>query len=400
MQILYLAHRVPYPPDRGDKIRSFHHLRHLAGSHDVDLLAFAERWGDLQWAEALRTFCRTVRLIPVGGAAAIARGGAKLVLGGSFSEGYFGSGAMWRAVRGAAAARRLDLVWACSAAMAQYAAAIPARRRIVDLVDVDSEKWRDFARHARAPLAWAYAVEATRLADCERRAATAADCVLLVSEVEAACLRRAVPTAPVRVVTLGVDAEVPMAHGPAGAPADLLLLFVGALHYRPNVDAVLFFLRAVLPLVRAQLPGIVFTAVGHRPSARLRRALRRAGPAVRLAASVPDVRPYLRAATVFVAPLRFGRGVRHKVLEAMASGVPVVASGVAVDGLAVRDGVHLLLAEEADAFAAAVVALLQDAQRRRILAANALAYVRESHAWDRVLHELDACLDDASGRLR
>jgi polysaccharide biosynthesis protein PslH len=296
------------------------------------------------------------------------------------------------AVQRAIAGQRIDVAWASSVALAPFVTALRVHR-IVDLVDVDSEKWREFAGHAGAPLRWAYALEARRLAQCEGRAAACADRLLLVSDIEADCLRRRLPAAPVSVVPNGVDTEYFTPASDAAGAAEPGIVFVGALDYRPNVDAVLFFLDQVWPALRARLPAATFTAVGHRPSAGLQAAARRAGAGVRVAGSVADVRPYLHAAAVFAAPLRFGRGTKNKVLEAMAAGVPVVASRVAVDGLAVRDGSDVLLAETAGEHADALFALLRDAPRRRALAASALDYVRRSHRWDQLLRDLDACLE-------
>jgi sugar transferase (PEP-CTERM/EpsH1 system associated) len=393
MRILYLAHRVPYPPNKGEKTRVYHHLRHLSASHEVHLLSSVDDPAEAAGADALRRFCRSVELVRLRHAPALARAAAALLGGGSLSAAYFDAGALRRAVERAAARGPFDLAWASSSAAAVHLEGARPRRRIVDFIDIDSEKWREFARFTGLPVAWAYRVEASRLARLETRIAAAADCVLLASQPDAELLRTAVPHAPLRVVENGVDTDFfqPMAAADGAAP--LRVVFTGTLDYRPNVDAVRFFLDQVLPLLRQRVPEVEFTAVGHRPAPAVQRAARRAGGAVEVAGSVPDVRPYFAAAEVCVAPLRFGRGVKNKVLEAMAMGVPVVASRVAAQGLAVRDGTHLLLADGAADLADAVGGLLRDPARRRALATAALQYVREFHRWEDRLRELDDVLN-------
>ncbi len=388
MKILYLAHRLPNRPDRGDKLRAYHHIRHLAASHEVHVIAFADGAPD---ASALRTMCRSVEIVPLTRALALARGAAAMLHGASFTAGYFGAAAMWRAVRRANASQRFDIAWAYCSSMAPYLAAVDAERRIADFVDVDSEKWREYAEHARAPLSWAYRVEAQQMRALESRGAAAATRVLFVSEDEAALFRPVAPAGvPVCQVRNGVDTT--FFQPSSAAPPEPHLVFVGALDYLPNAAAVRCLVEQILPRVRAHTPDVRLTAVGHRPSRALMRLA--AGESVRIAGSVSDVRPYLAAAQVFVAPMRFGRGVKNKVLEAMAMGVPVVASAVAVQGLAVSDGVHARIADEPKAFAAAVAELLRDTAQRRRLADNALRLVRESYAWDGVWPLLDQCLEE------
>jgi sugar transferase (PEP-CTERM/EpsH1 system associated) len=392
VRILYLSHRVPYPPNTGERIRIFHHLRHLTAAHEVHLLSFADRDDDGGSAAHLRESCRSVELVPLPTVPAAARAAVAVMSGGSLTAAYFDAAAMRAAMARAAARTSFDVVWASSSALAPLLPGVQARRRVVDFIDVDSEKWREFARHTSPPLAWLYGLEAARLHRLEAQIAATADSVLVASDSEAALLRRALPSAPLRVVQNGVDTRYfhPVTRANSARPPQLV--FCGSLDYRPNIEAVLFFLDNVLPLVRRRAPDVEFTAVGHRPPGALLRAARRAG--VRVAGSVPDARPFLAAADICVVPLRFGRGVKNKVLEAMAMGVPVVATRVAVEGLAVRDGVQLLIADTAADFATAVTELISDRARRDALAVAALRYVQESHRWENTLRELDEMLED------
>jgi sugar transferase (PEP-CTERM/EpsH1 system associated) len=393
VNILYLAHRIPYPPNKGDKIRSYHHLRHLARAHEVHLLAFVDDPQDEQWIERLPELCQSFDVVRLRKATAFVRGTLALACGRSLSAGYFSAARMRDAVLRACRLRNFDVAWAFSSVMAQYLPYSRARRRVVDCVDVDSEKWRQYASSCPPPLSWAYALEAARLRAFEQRAGAESDCVVFVTEGEASLYRTFCPgSTDVRVIRNGVDTAYfqPRNVSPAGPPT---LLFTGALDYRPNVDAVRFIARRVLPAVRCKIPDACFVAVGHRPSRALLREAQRSAVPVTIAGSVPDVRPYFEPATVFVAPLRLGRGVQNKVLEAMAMGVPVVASPLATQGLDLHAGEHLLVAETEAEFADAVAVLLHDPQRRRLLADAALALVREHYRWDSVFPLIDACLD-------
>jgi len=392
MDILYLTHRLPYPPNKGEKIRCYHHLRHLSRAHAVHLVSLIDRDEDEQWLPILREICHRVDGVRLRPLPALARGLATVAGGGAFSSGYFGSRALRAAVRRAATTTRFDVAWASTSTMAPYLTLARARRRIVDMVDVDSEKWRAFAWHSSGPWRRVYAIESRRVRQLERHAASA-DWVLFASKEEAALFRTFAPAGTrVRVVPNGVDTEFfrPPASG-AGAQ-EPQILFTGSLDYYPNVDAVLFLARQILPIVRAEIPTVRLTAVGHRPARRLRREAVALADRFSLVGSVPDIRPYFATAHVYAAPLRIGRGVKNKILEAMATGVPVVASPCAVEGLAVGNGAQVLLANNAEEFAACIIAVLRDAGRARSLRESALQQVRERYRWASCLRHLDICL--------
>lgn len=390
MRILYLAHRVPFPPNKGDKIRSYHHLRHLASRHEVHVLAFYDRAEDAMAGDGLSTFCHRVHVIPLNTRTALARGALTLVRGRSLSEGYFGHRAMRAAVADACARQRFDVAWAYSSPMAAYIEHLAVATRVVDYVDVDSEKWLQFSRTTRPPLSWAYGLEAQRLRRFEAEIATWADHALFVSRGEADLLREITPDANnCVVVPNGVDTA--FFQAPAQRANGATLLFTGALDYRPNADAVLSFAHEVLPLIQRERPDATFVAVGHHPSPTLLQAAAELR-GVRIAGSVPDIRPYFRDAAVYVAPLTMGRGLQNKILEAMAMRIPVVASPLATAGLAAQAGTHLLVADNPSAFAAATLDLLRDPLRADRLVSSATALLAERYAWERNLTVLDSCL--------
>jgi sugar transferase (PEP-CTERM/EpsH1 system associated) len=397
MTILYLSHRVPYPPNKGDKIRSYHHVRHLARRHRVRLVSFVDQPGDERGAAALREYCEHVELVPLSRVGALVRGAAALATGRSLTEGFLGTAAMRAAVARAAHDTAFDVAWAFSSGMAQYLPAVHARLRIADFADVDSEKWLQFAQHSRGPVRSAYALESRRLRAFECRMSTSVDQVLFVSPAEASLFRSFCPEgARVSVVPIGVDTTYFQPAEDVVTEDEPTLLFTGALDYRPNVDATLFCVRCILPLVRRAVPNARFVAVGHRPAARLQRETRTQDGTFRVAGSVPDVRPYFRQARVYVAPLQLGRGVQNKILEAMAMRVPVVASPLAVAGLDVQAGRHALVCETPEDYATAIVSLLRNAERCRQLTDAAYQLIQSRYSWDENLKLVDACLAGGS----
>lgn len=389
--LLFLAHRIPYPPDKGDKIRSYHLLRHLAGRYRVHLGAFVDDPEDWRHEAALREICASVHL-----------------------EGIRPGWAKWKSLRGLATGEALTLAYyrqpgmaawirarldegiprlvAYSSAMAQFVMDAQGVRRVMDFVDMDSDKWRQYALTKPWPLSWLYRREADRLLDWEARVARRFDAGLFVSAQEAADFRRAAPQVADRVDWYGngVDAEYFSPERdyadpyPAGTEA---VVFTGAMDYWPNVDAVTWFAREVFPQVRAQRPAAVFCVVGSRPVPQVQALAELSG--VQVTGRVPDVRPWLAHAAAVVAPIRIARGVQNKVLEGMAMARTVVVSPQALEGVAAQAGTEVLVADGAKPFANATLDALKGldlgaAARRRVLA---------DFAWEACLAKVDALIE-------
>ncbi|MCA1979528.1 MAG: TIGR03087 family PEP-CTERM/XrtA system glycosyltransferase, partial [Thiobacillus sp.] len=352
--LLFLAHRIPFPPNKGDKIRSFHLLRHLAKRYAVHLGAFVDDPDDWRHAEALQAHCASIRLVPLHPRRAKLASLAGLVTGEALTLPYYRSAALktWAAqlARDGTVTRGL----AFSSAMAQFMP--PLARRVLDMVDVDSDKWTQYAPTQRWPLSWIYAREGRRLAAWEARVAESFDATLLVSHDEATLLQARVPHARSRIGAFenGVDAEYFSPEGvypnpyPEGASG---IAFTGAMDYWPNIDAVIWFAERIFPAVREAVPGACFAIVGSRPADAVMQLARQ--PGVVVTGSVPDVRPYLAHAACAVAPLRIARGVQNKVLEAMAMGCPVVATAQAAEGIRAEAGRDYWRAADEAGFAGA-----------------------------------------------
>jgi len=252
---------------------------------------------------------------------------------------------------------------------------------VVDLMDVDSQKWLDYAAARRGPKAWLYRLEAARLARLEKELAAGAGALTLVSEAEARLFRRSCPGAPVHAVKNGVDLDY--FAPPALAEEEATCVFVGALDYFPNIDAAVWFCREAWPEVRRARPEARLRLVGRRPDPEV---LALGGlPGVEVVGQVPDVRPHVARAALSVVPLRIARGIQNKVLESLAMSKATVVSPQALAGVGARPGEDVAVADGPAEWAAAVLGLFGDPARRRRLGASGRAFVEEHHHWERCL---------------
>jgi len=392
--LLFLTQRIPYPPDKGDKLRSYAILRHLAHRWTIDLGCFIDDPADHAHLDALRPLCASLHAVDLRRRVATLASGAGLLLGTSLSERYFHARSMSRWVDGALS-RGPAAIFVYSGVMGQYVLGRTGGARLVtDLVDVDSEKWRQYAERRRGPAAWIYRREARTVLRLERRLAQASDATLFVSEPEAALFRRRAPDCvdKVRVVGNGIDHaffDPDLAHAdpfPAGCRA---IVLTGAMDYWPNIDAADFFQADVLPRIRAHFPDVCFYVVGRNPSARVR-AFETDGVVV--TGGVEDVRPYLRHAALVVAPMRIARGIQNKVLEGMAMARAVVTTPSGYEGLAARPGAELLIGTDAAELAAACEGLLADPARAGSVGAAARRRILADYNWPARLAGLDELL--------
>ncbi len=352
--LLFLCHRIPYPPNKGDKIRSFHLLHHLSQHFDIFLGSFVDDKDDWPWAPEVEKFCQAVCLRPLHTRLATLRSLRGLLSGQALSIPYYADAGLREWVAQVVAAHDIRHAMVYSSAMAQF---LPVgerdfRRKVIDFVDVDSDKWQQYARQKPWPLSWVYQREARCLLALEQALAAQFDAGLFVSFAEADLFRRLAPATAHKIgfYNNGVncayfdpefDRETPQ---PCPFPAQSLpLVFTGAMDYWPNVDAVVWFAREVFPALRRAHPALTFTIVGGNPARAVWRLAAVEG--VTVTGRVADVRPYLKHALAAVAPMRVARGVQNKVLEAMAMARPVLVSHKGLEGIAAADGEEVLLAD-------------------------------------------------------
>ncbi|MDQ8021876.1 MAG: TIGR03087 family PEP-CTERM/XrtA system glycosyltransferase [Moraxellaceae bacterium] len=393
--LLYLVHRIPYPPNKGDKVRSFNLLRHLSRRWRVYLGTFVDHPDDWQHVPALSEWCvesrveglqpRTAKLLSLRG----------LLGGEALTLPYYRNRRMQRWVADVVAREGIRHTVVFSSSMAQYVADQPALRRVVDFCDVDSAKWTRYAADHKGAMAWLYRREGRLLADFERRIGEAVDASVLATEAEAELFRSVAPAASSRThaISNGVNAEFFAPEAGRSSPyesGEQAVVFTGAMDYWPNIDAVCWFARDIWPVLRTRFPQARFYAVGMNPSEEVR-ALAEL-PGVIVTGTVPDVRPYVQHAAAVVAPLRIARGVQNKILEAMAMGRPVVAARTCAQGLDARAGEDLLLADSVDDYVDAVSACLDGRRDTAELGRHARARVLASYSWDAHLARIDPLL--------
>ncbi|MFO1412782.1 MAG: TIGR03087 family PEP-CTERM/XrtA system glycosyltransferase [Burkholderiales bacterium] len=396
-ELLYLVHRLPYPPNKGDKVRSYHLLRHLARRHRVHLGTFVDDPADLAHLDTVRGLCAEFHWERLDPRASRVRSLMGLATGEALSLPYYRNAGLQAWVDRTLAAHPITTSVLFSSPMVQYVERRDGLRRLVDFVDVDSDKWTQYAQNSRWPLSWLYRREGRTLGAFEAEAATRAVASFFVTDAEVALFRKLAPAVrtPVESVGNGVDADyyTPEARGESPYPAgEVPVVFTGAMDYWPNVDAACWFAGAVLPLLRRRHPGVRFYVVGMRPTAEVR-AL--AGPAVVVTGTVPDIRPYLAHAAVAVAPLRIARGIQNKILEAMAAGKAVVAARACADPIEGMPGREFLVATEAADFAEEVGALIADPARAAAIGRSARACVLAHYSWEAQLARMDRYLDTA-----
>jgi sugar transferase (PEP-CTERM/EpsH1 system associated) len=401
MKIFFLSHRTPFPPDKGDKIRSYHLLSQLAKRHRISLAYWVDDPKDMAHADELDRICRgRVFCLPLNPSGAKARALWSLARGKSISEGHYYSPAFQSAVDIIVKEEQPDLIYVFSSPMARYVEKYHGIPTIVDFVDVDSDKWGQLARFVNAPLSFLYRLEQKRLARFESWVSGWARSSLFVSQAEADLFRQLGGQGAILSLPNGVEVglrRLPVREGGGQGYREkkwsngpIKISFVGTMNYYPNVDAVLYFAREIFPLIRCKYEQAVFEIVGRFPPKSVRRLNGVNG--VRVLGEVEDVRSVLIQADVSVAPLRIARGVQNKILEAIAIGIPVVATPQAVQGLDIREGDEILTADTPERFALQVTRLLDDAQLRNQITKRAWNRVNQLYRWDVVGAKLEGLI--------
>ena len=401
--LLMIVHRVPYPPDKGDKIRSFNQLKFLAGQGwRIHLCALADDPADLKHAGELGKFCASVAIERINPKCNKLISALAPLHGFPMSSRYFYNSKLQSRINDILSRHPVSAVFCFCAPMAEYLRKSPhnplMREKdiritcVMDLVDVDSDKWEQYARHHHAPLKWAYQIEGQLLHRYEQRILQSFDAVALVSEAEAEVFRKRTGFYnKIYAVGNGVDLDYFHPVSVKTSADCYAITFCGAMNYLPNVDAVCWFANEVLPHIRKVIENVEFWIVGGGATHDVK-ALEKY-PWVKVTGRVPDVRPYVWKSHLSVTPVRIARGIQNKVLEAMAMAVPTLVTPQAFEGLEVEAGKDVFVAPaEAEVFAAKALEALGDPELRQTVAFNARRMMEEKYSWNSRLLLLDNLL--------
>jgi len=393
---LLLCHRLPYPPDKGDKIRSFALLRHLANKGPVHVACFVDAKEDLKYCDEVRRMAGgKCYFEPIGRTGKWLRAAKALLSAEPITTSYFASRYLARWVKELVARENIGNIVVFGSAMAPYLLddQINARRVLFDMVDVDSDKWRQYAGASRGLLRWIYAREARAVARLECDATCTFGRTLLVSSFECATLQAMVPGCANRIGALnnGVDLSF---YSPGIATGcfsrdEIPIVMTGRMDYRPNYEGAVWFATKVAPRIFSVLPKATIYFVGANPPSMLRNVATRN---IVVTGAVDDIRPFIEGAAAIVAPLMIARGVQNKVLEAMAMRKPVVATREATRALKVIPGEHLWVENNPQRFADAVIEAIRSPARLAVTE-RARAYVETNHNWAEILSTLDQELE-------
>ena len=385
MRIFFICQRVPFPPDRGDKIATFNEIRHLATAHEVHVFCLGDGVRDLDNIPGLRDYAKSVTAVRLGRRASRLRALGALIAGGPLSVAAFDEPGLHRAIEQKFETMQPDLIIVYSGNVAQYAEPFAQVPRIMQFSDLDSLKWGQYAARTRAPMKWIYATEQRRLLAYEQHIARSFSHALVCTAVEQRDFERLIPGVPVSLVGNGVDLDLFRSAGRTKRPGSMV--FTGVMDYLPNVDAVCWLCDEILPSVQAKIPAASLTICGSRPAAAVRRLATR--PGVRVTGWVADTRPYLDEAQLFAAPLRLARGIQNKLLEAMAMGLPCVTSTIAWNATAIARGEGIVASDDPKEFVAHIVRLLRHDEYRALMAQRARGAVEAHYRWEMQMARLD-----------
>ena len=398
--LLFLAHRIPYPPNKGDKIRSYHFLKYLSSEYAVHLGAFIDEPEDWQYTTKVDDLCAETHFQSLNPLHAKIKSVQGLLTGQALSLPYYKSQAMQDWVDQTLKTHSIKKVLIFSSVMAQFI--IPTLEHgneidvIVDFVDVDSDKWRQYAAKKQGVARWIYQREAKCLLAYEQQIALQAKASVFVSEQEAALFKTLAPTLSEKIshVNNGVDTDVfsPEQHFATPYSDDeKVLVFTGAMDYWPNVDAVIWFATAIFPQVLKKHPNVKFYIVGSKPTKEVEALAKNDN--IIVTGAVDDVKPYVAHAAIAVAPLRIARGIQNKVLEAMAMGKHVVATTAAMEGIPYVDSLAVSVADDAELMVQQLDELLRN--DATIIKSNAnREFVKAHFSWEQNVNRLSALLQE------
>ena len=393
MKILFVCHRLPYPPKRGGKIRPFNIIRHLTESgHSVTVGSLARSKKELAEGQGLHDHCHKVLVGMISSAGAMAHMIGRLPTTVPSSMGNFYSRDLHRKIRGELQNEQFDLIFVHCSSVAQYVKSARGIPSILDFGDMDSQKWLDYSTFRKFPLSMGYWIEGTKLCSEEKRLARRFSLGTCTTRAELETLRSYDAAPRTDWFPNGVDAELFKPADEAHDPEQIC--FIGRMDYYPNQQGMVFFCNHVLPLIRARRPAVKLVIVGAEPSTEIQKLEELQG--VTVTGTVPDVQPYVHQSVLSVAPLAIARGTQNKILESMAMGVPVVCSRNAAKGVDAIENEHLVVADTAADYAREICNILGNEHERRRFSLAARDRVLTHHSWAASMQRLDGIVRSVS----
>ncbi|MGY6277108.1 TIGR03087 family PEP-CTERM/XrtA system glycosyltransferase [Methylomonas sp. MgM2] len=388
-KLLYLVHRIPYPPNKGDKIRSFNFLKALAEKYEIYLGTFIDDPDDKQYVEALSPFCKESLCVELYSKLSKFKSLVGFINGEALSLPYYRNQALQHWVDRTIAEQGIERILIFSSPMAQYVENYSKLHFVADFVDVDSDKWRQYAENKNFLASWVYRREAEKLLSFETRIASKAHATLFVSEKEAELFKDLAPAVAEKIsfVNNGVDTaffDPDLSYVSPFPIGTKVIVFTGAMNYWANVDAVVWFAQKVFPLIRRGCNEARFYIVGSKPDNAVRQ-LTDNDAAVVVTGRVDDVRTYIAHANVVIAPLRIARGIQNKVLEAMAMARPVVVTPAAMEGIPGNAEIQIQVEDEPEKFAEQVLNVLR---RPFLHEPSNRRYVKADFSWQTSGHDI------------
>jgi len=399
MNILFLAHRIPYPPNKGDKIRAFHEINYLNKNHNVDLCCLIDDKTDLKYVESLQKHCRTLEYSVINSKL------KKLFsLFSIFSsqttctEKYFWSASLSKKVNNLIKINKYDLIFIYCSSMAKYVKHYKNETPcVIDFVDIDSDKWLQYSKFAKFPLNILYSLEGKKLGALENNILNWTKAAFLVTEREVDFFAESDNKNKIHSIPNGIDNKF---FNPVDTPdspnlqKEEYICFTGAMDYFPNEDGVIFFVEEVLPHILKTYPRLKFFIVGRNPTPAVEKLAD--NPNIIVTGSVDDIRPYLKHAELSAIPLRMARGIQNKILEAISMGLPVVTTSNAYEGLTLEKNKDIIVEDDPAKFAEHIINLLKNDDKRKNMAKNAKIELIKSYNWDNNLGKMETILIKSS----
>ena len=395
LKILFLSHKIPFPPNRGDRIPSFFRMKHLSKKNDLSIAFPCFYEEELKLTDEIKKYCVSIDTELIKPFNAKLKSLYSVLTRKPLTLPYFYSKKLHKKILKRIEEENFDLIYIFCSSMAQYVMDVKGIKKIIDLVDVDSHKWLQYSKKTFPPLSTLYYLEWKKLKKYEIFLAKNCECTILISENEKKLfIEHYINNVPTLVVPNGVNLKY-FRPNKNYSYKPQKIVFLGAMDYYANVDGVAYFHDKIFPIIKKEIPDAKFYIIGSRPAKAVQKL---ASKDVIVTGFVDDVRTYLNDACVCAVPLRIARGIQNKILEAMASGIPVVTSPICNDGVAAVDGENILVGKTPQEFAKYVTDILSNHNLRDKFARNGRKFVEEHYSWEINLNRLEklfveTCLD-------